>query len=679
MADRPSVVSKPNASQVDRKRRVYFNEFNVLMENAAYLPLVSGLLRAYAETSELLKGNYEFTPFIYYRDNLQRIMDRYDNPSVAAFSVSMWNEQLNLKVAEQVKARYPDCLVVFGGPNVPHHPEAYFELYPFVDVAVRGEGEVAFSDILTRFLESRDFSGISGIAWRDPTTGVCVVNLGEGPQPRDMDVYPSPYLEGLFEELMADSGDLGFQQIIETNRGCPFLCMFCFWGQGGLSRKYRFHGLDRVAAEIEWAAKHNIRYVFNADSNFGMHKRDLEIAHMLVETKKTFGYPEKFRTCFGKNTDEKIYEVASLLHKHDLEKGITLARQSNDEEVLDNIKRTNIKMSTYRNLQVRFNESDIPVYCELILGLPGENYQTWTGGIDDLLQSGLKNQLFVYMCQVFANTELAEPEYLKKFGIVTQRIPLTEIHGAIRSTDLVTEYEDIIIATDSMPLADWRRMAIFSWVTMLLHSMKLGFFVLYYLHQRHGIQYSDLINYIAEGRMAPGTGQALREEVVEFETQLDRILQGHGRGRHLPEFGGIYWDEEEASFLRISAKLGQFYDELLVLLREFLTDKGIGFDEDELVEVVQYQRMRIPGHHRAATNQWKFRFNVPEYFGTCFRQDAQPLLVKPQLLTISTPKDYQGNKAGYARETILWGRKSGTMLTEVSWLDEVFHPASVAS
>lgn len=320
MAHDPSGVSKINASQVERKRRVYFNEFNVLMENAAYLPLVSGLLRAYADTSPSLSVSYEFMPFIFYRDTLERIMVQYDNPSVAAFSVSMWNEQLNLKVAEQVKARYPDCLVVFGGPNVPHHPQAYFERYPFVDVAVRGEGEEAFSEILTRYLESRDFTGIPGVSWRHPTTASCVRNQAERSQSRNLDVYPSPYLEGLFEELIANSGDLGFQQIIETNRGCPFLCTFCFWGQGGLSRKYRYHGLDRVASEIEWAAKHKIRYVFNADSNFGMHKRDLEIARMLVETKRNFGYPEKFRTCFGKNTDEKIYEVARLLHEHELER-----------------------------------------------------------------------------------------------------------------------------------------------------------------------------------------------------------------------------------------------------------------------------------------------------------------------------------------------------------------------
>ena len=295
----------------DPKRRVYFNEFNVLMEGTAYLPLVSGLLRCYAETKPALRERYEFMPFLFYRDRVDSILARYENPSVAAFSSSMWNEQINLRVAAEVKRRFPACLVVFGGANVPHHPEAYFREHPFIDVAVKGEGEEAFAEILERALTSRDFSGILNVAFRHPESGACVVNGGQRPQPRDLDVYPSPYLEGVFEPLMAEwSSQMRFQSIIETNRGCPFLCTFCFWGQGGLSTKYRFHSLERVKAIIGWCAEHRIEYVFNADSNFGMHPRDYQIAEFLLEAKRRHGYPDKFRTCFGKNTDERIFKVA---------------------------------------------------------------------------------------------------------------------------------------------------------------------------------------------------------------------------------------------------------------------------------------------------------------------------------------------------------------------------------
>ena len=77
-----------------------------------------------------------------------------------------------------------------------------------------------------------------------------------------------------------------------------------------------------------------VNQFFNADSNFGMHKRDEKIAEKLIETKLKTGYPDKFRTCWGKNTSEQIFKIANLFQTHNLEKGMTIARQSNSKEVL---------------------------------------------------------------------------------------------------------------------------------------------------------------------------------------------------------------------------------------------------------------------------------------------------------------------------------------------------------
>ncbi|KKK70036.1 hypothetical protein LCGC14_2928010, partial [marine sediment metagenome] len=272
-------------------KAVYFNEYNIRMESLSYLPLVSGLLRAHAETSEVIRREYTFEPFIYVNDAPQTILDRYDSPAVAAFSSFMWNEQLNLIVAREIKERWPDCLIVFGGPQVPHWPINYMHAHTFIDVCVRAEGEEAFTEILERFVESRDFSGIPGVAWWIPAEPC--QNEGERPFSRDLDMFPSPYLEGIFDDLVTQDN---FQAIIETNRGCPFHCTFCYWGKGGLSRKYKYYGLDRVYQELEWCAKHEIKYIFNADSNFGMNKRDTEIANYLVALKERTGYPDKFRT-----------------------------------------------------------------------------------------------------------------------------------------------------------------------------------------------------------------------------------------------------------------------------------------------------------------------------------------------------------------------------------------------
>jgi putative methyltransferase len=573
---------------------VYFAEFNVLMGNVAYLPLVSGLLSAYAQRVPGITAEYDLMPFLFHRDIPDRLLEKYEEPSVAAFSVYMWNEQLSLYIAEKLKERFPECLVVFGGAQPPSNAVEYFHDHPFLDVTVRGEGEETFRDILSRAIGSNDFGGIPGIAWRHRETGACIINPEERVGPKDLDQFPSPYQEGVFEYLFTENSGLKFQAIIETNRGCPFNCSYCYWGKGGLSTKYRFFSLDRVKADVDWCAKHRIEYVFNADSNFGMHKRDYEIASYLVEAKRKYGYPEKFRTCFGKNTDDRIFETGLLLHRHGLEKSITLSRQTNCDEALRNVRRQNIRMSTFNNLQRRLNQAEVPVYSELILGLPGETYESWVRGIEEHLQSGLKNQLFIYLCEVYPNTELAEPEYRKRFRIKTKTISLTEIHGSPRGEGEIGEFQEIIIETGSMPHAAWRKSVKFGWMTMLLHSMKLGFFVLKYLVDRYGIAYTDIIKYICDSTMPAKAGEMLRRELSYFDAQLDRLLQGGGRGHIMQDYGPIYWDEEEAGFLRISEDLGEFYAQFLTLVRHFLTEAGISYDSEELAEAMAYQQMRIP-------------------------------------------------------------------------------------
>ena len=107
---------------------------------------------------------------------------------------------------------------------------------------------------------------------------------------------------------------------------------------------------------------------------------------------------------------------------------MTLARQSNNVEVLKNIKRDNIKLSSYATLQEKFNKLNVPIYAEMILGLPGETYTSWKLGIEKLLTTGLNNQLYIYQAEVYPNTELGSEEYQKKYLIKKNKIKLNQIH-----------------------------------------------------------------------------------------------------------------------------------------------------------------------------------------------------------------------------------------------------------
>jgi len=566
-------------------------------------------------------------------------------------------------VAKEVKARWPECLIIFGGPQAPFHPAYYFVRHPFIDVTVRGEGEGAFRDILERWVESQNFGPIPGISWREPKTGHCIYSEAERPLPQDLDIYPSPYLSGLFDSLINEPGGWQYQAIIETNRGCPYRCTYCFWGQGGLSRKFRFHSLERIKAEIEWVARNRILYLFNADSNFGFHTRDYGIAQFLVQTKKKYGFPEKFRSCYAKNSSTNIYRIAKLLHGYQMEKGITLSLQSNCVEALKNVRRQNIKIESFKELQLRFNHENIPVYTELILGLPGESYQSMVEGIEEILTSGLRNQLFIYQCQVYPNSELADPEYQKRFGIITRRLTLNEVHGEIHPADSIREYEDIVIATYSMTVEQWRQMSLLSWVTMLLHSLKMGYFILFYLHHRFGLRFTDFLIYLSRGSREWPAGSIWQREIGLFEERLDRIMAGQGRGNEMPAYGTIYWDEEEAAFLRLSSELEEFYGEMNAMTARFLATRDMLYDPAELKEAILYQRLCMPSPRAVSLTEWRFTINFPEYFVSELSGFPVALKPEPQVMVINS-QDYGGDLKRFAREKLLWGRKSGTILQE---------------
>lgn len=475
-------------------RKVYFNEYNIPMNKTVYLPLVSGILSAYAKTFPSIVNNYQFIKPLYKRDLPDVILSQYKDPDVACFSVCLWNFELSKEVARLVKSKYPNCIIIFGGPSAPTGRKI-----DNVDHIINGEGEKKFVNILLNIIG-------------EPSIEV--------KQEQDLDVFPSPYSSGEYDELIKD--DMEFQAIVETNRGCPFLCTYCYWGMAGLNKRFRFHGIEHIRNEAEWIGRNRIKYVFCADSNFGMFKRDVEIAQIYADVKAKYGYPEKFRVCYGKNAQESIYQTAKILSKAGLAKAITLSKQTDNPDVLDNVKRTNISSKVYNELQQRYMTDGIPTYVEIILGLPGETVRSFQNGIQEAIK--IKTQLFIYHCSVLPNTEMDRAEYREKFGIKTARVPMAEIHCSPRPKGFIQEYEEIIIGTNTMSVDEWIECAVYAWTIQLKYS--LGF---------------------------NGEGG---EYIPEFFRIAKEITEGKPRGQLDPMFGNIYWEPEELAYLRATYKSG---------------------------------------------------------------------------------------------------------------------------
>ena len=95
-----------------------------------------------------IKTEYELKEFFVLREPLDNIITRLENPKVFAFSQYLWNEKYQLELSRIVKELYPECLIVFGGPQVPDNPTKLFLENLQIDICVHGEGEEVFEKIL---------------------------------------------------------------------------------------------------------------------------------------------------------------------------------------------------------------------------------------------------------------------------------------------------------------------------------------------------------------------------------------------------------------------------------------------------------------------------------------------------------------------------------------------------
>lgn len=634
-------------------KRVYFHEFNVALDKSVWFPVSTGCLQAYALTYEKIRANYEFMPFRFIKKPLRKI-DSYHSPSVAAFSCSMWNARFNLMVAERIKKEFPQCLIVFGGVHIPPDPN-FLVQHPFVDIAVNGEGEQIFADILLRHLESSDFSEIPSISWRK--NGQAIRNTGEPPFIKDLDRYPIPYISGVFDYLL--DSDFNFQAIIETNRGCPFKCSFCYWGEGlmKLGKKYRFFGLDNLRKLADWCGQKEIYYVFCADSNFGTFKRDKEIAEYFVSAKRAYKTPDKFRVCYAKNAPSRVFEVAKIFHEADMEKAITLSSQSNSEIVLINIDRANTKSSAYSELAKQATFADIPVYSELILGLPGETYESFVAGVDKILEQSINVQIMMYLCSVLKNTMMDQPEYRKTHGIQTVIVPLTEQHCKIHDADEVKEIDEIIVSTNSMSVDQWEKTTMFSWFFQLIYSLRIGIFVSLYLQFKCKQKPTKFVEFIIEH----SKGKSIKSVLDLFRRTSDGILNGQPRDVVM-EGSSIYWPVEEVAFIMVSENKDAFYTEFQELLLQYLEMCGIQANLNEVSEVIAYQKCRIVS--RSESNSIQLSMNVPEYFEKLCRYNTNAVL-NYSPCSIKSEVSSCPSRHEFALKALVYGRKGDGMLGDL--------------
>ena len=464
-----------------------------------WFPYSVGSLWAYASQVPEISKNFKLNGFLFQRNAIDEVVAGMEEPSIVGFSNYVWNVNYNRALAMAVKAKWPETTIVFGGPEVPARPELFFETHPFVDIALHNEGEITFATILLEHLKERyDIDNVPGISYVHPREGV--ITNPSGGRILDLEALPSPYLTGVFDDLMT-SNTSQWAATYETNRGCPFKCHFCDWGSLTFSKVKKFPN-RRVIRELEWFGDHGIEYIFVADANFGaFKKRDYAIADHLVEVQERTGFPKSVNIQWAKNSNGDVVRLAKRLGL--IQKGLTLSVQSMSSDVLSAIERQNMAIHNLSDILAACNKDGVPSYTELILGLPCETCESWRDNWHKLLDLGQHCSIEFWMAQLLENSALNGPEERSKYGIESIKAR-NYFFGISDSADKaetdVDEEIALVRATSTMPFEDLIEAYMYGWMMINFHlfgwTQVFARFMRKYAELPYGNFYRSLFDFV---------------------------------------------------------------------------------------------------------------------------------------------------------------------------------------
>lgn len=346
-------------------------------------------------------------------------------------------------------------------------------LFPSADAVIDNEGELGFSNIL------RNVLGNSKTIFESPIDGVSFLDGNRVVQGRpvgltlDLSTMGSPYLSGLMDDFM----DSDYQPLIQTSRFCPYTCSFCVSGKN--RGKLRGFPLEQVEAELRYVSKKYVdrphHTVYLVDENFGILKRDVEIAEAIKKCKTDIGYPLSVFFYNDKRFTQTSRTVLEIL-KDMTQMGVVLALQTDDPAALKAVQRRNVTDKEIDSAIAWAKEIGLEVTTDLIFGLPYDTRDAFVKMLNHCIKRGF-DSVRVFNLYMLHGSEMNRLEDRNKYAIKTKYRPLADSYGTHDRT-FFAEHEEVVVATDSFTFDDFLevRGISFLFISAFDHNFQKWFF-----------------------------------------------------------------------------------------------------------------------------------------------------------------------------------------------------------
>ena len=492
----------------------YYNRHTL---HERYTPLGIGIIAQY--TKEQFGEDVQVSIF----KSIDKFLDtaKEKAPDVIGLSVYYWNMALNKYVVNRIREMYgKNVLIVLGGPSIDNDINEQHKFlskeFPQADAVIINEGEIGFQNIIEKLFDSRDS------LFKTPIDGVHFLSNGEVIQGLavgtniDLSTVGSPYLSGLMDEFMNSD----YQPLVQTSRFCPYTCAFCVSGK--LRGKLRGYPIEQVAEELKYVSKkyadrpHHTMFI--ADENFGILKRDVEIAELIKKCNMDYGFPKKvffYNDKRFKETSRKVIEILGEINQG----GLVLSLQTENPETLKAINRRNVTDEEIDDAIKWASSLNISTSTELIFGMPHDTKDSFVSLLDRSVERGF-DQVWCHNLFLMDGIELNRPDARNKFGIKTKYRQLGTNYGSHENTFLA-EYEEVVTSCNSFTYEDFLEIRNLNFMYYTVFSLNFQRWFFHFI-RRSGVKLSEFfLNFIK-----PDRNESWPDGYIKFLDDLKDTIEG---------------------------------------------------------------------------------------------------------------------------------------------------------
>ena len=347
-------------------------------------------------------------------ENIAKVVSDF-SPDIAAISVLFSNllESAH-NIAKIIKKVKKNTTVVLGGNHISSAVTDYkisqidknsglpnyisdLENNHF-DLAMTGEGEFSFLDLVNKLSNNLDISNVPGLVKKIAPKKYLI---NQPTRVHNLDILPRPArhlvdMEAYFKIGAFHSAKSRSKRVLSVmcSRGCPEKCTFCstpqMWGQNTRWRSTK-HIMDEIENDVRDFRIGEIQF---DDDTITVNKKNL---YSLCDELERIGLP--WCTPNGTKVNyhfKKQEEMYKVMHNSGCYQ-ITLACESGVQRVLDEIINKRLPLETIYPSIENAKKAGMLVHTFWIVGYPGETYEEIQKTIDFAMNSGADSFSFAIL------------------------------------------------------------------------------------------------------------------------------------------------------------------------------------------------------------------------------------------------------------------------------------------